>query len=147
MSKQEQLQRILDALEHEVPDIEGTMLASKDGLPIASTLDPADASRVAAMAATVLSLGTRVVETTGLGTFEETVIQSANGTFIVYDAGAFAALSVVARAGANLGLVHIEARQAAEVLAHLMATFREEAAKRDVNLVESDAPTFEAASA
>lgn len=148
MSKQEQLQKILDGLEREIPDVEGTMLASRDGLPIASTLAPADASRVAAMAATVLSLGARVVETTGLGAFEETVIQSANGTFIVYDAGTAAALAVVTRPGANLGLVHIEARQAAEVLAHLMASFREEAAAREVNLVEQvSAPAFEAATA
>ena len=120
MSKQEQLQHVLDELQDEVSDVQGAMLASRDGLPIVSTMDPNDASRVAAMAATVLALGARVVETTGLGSFDEAVIQSDNGTFVVYDAGEYAALAVMAQARANLGLVHIEARRAAEVLAHLM---------------------------
>ena len=149
MSKQDQLQHVLDGLEAEVPDVEGAMLASRDGLPIASTFNPSDASRVAAMAATVLSLGSRVVETTGLGTFEETVIQSANGTFIVYDAGDVAALAVVTRSGANIGLVHIEARRAAEILAHLMASFRQDAAapRAEVDLSDGDQPAFQAATA
>ena len=131
MSKQEQLQHVLDELQEEVSDVQGAMLASRDGLPIVSTMDPNDASRVAAMAATVLALGARVVETTGLGTFDEAVIQSDNGTFVVYDAGDVAALAVMAQARANLGLVHIEARRAAEVLAHLMASFRDDSAGDD----------------
>ena len=132
MSKQEQLQKVLDALADEVQDVNGAMLASRDGLPIVSTLNPVDASRVAAMAATVLSLGARVVETTGLGQFEEAVIQGANGTFIVYDSGSMATLAVLAKEGANLGLIHIEARRCAEVLAHLMAFFREDAIADEV---------------
>jgi uncharacterized protein len=136
VSKQEQLQHVLDELQEEVSDVQGAMLASRDGLPIVSTMDPVDASRVAAMAATVLALGARVVETTGLGTFDEAVIQSDNGTFVVYDAGDLAALAVMAQARANLGLVHIEARRAAEVLAHLMASFRDEASNDDEGSVK-----------
>lgn len=130
MSRQEVLLGVLLALEEALPEVEGSLLSSRDGLVIASTLHPSDASRVAATATTVLGLSSRIVGTTGLGEFEETVIQSDSGTFVVYDAGDLATLAIVTGPGANLGLVHLEARHAAEELAHLLAAFREEAVTR-----------------
>jgi predicted regulator of Ras-like GTPase activity (Roadblock/LC7/MglB family) len=120
MTKHETLQRALIAVEREVPDIRGCALASRDGLPIVSTMPGTDASRLAAMAATVLALGARVAESTDLGAYEETVIQGAAGTFVTYGAGD-AVLAVLAGPGANLGLVHLEARRAVEHIAQILA--------------------------
>lgn len=120
MTKHETLHRALQAVEREVPDIRGCALASRDGLPIASTMTGTDASRLAAMAATVLALGARVAESTDLGTYEETVIQGDAGTFVTYGAGE-AVLAVLAGPGANLGMVHLEARRAAEQIAAVLA--------------------------
>lgn len=120
MTKQETLQRALLAVEREVPDIRGCALASRDGLPIVSTMPGTDASRLAAMAATVLALGARVAESTDLGAYEETVIQGAAGTFVTYGAGD-AVLAVLVGPGANLGLVHLEARRAVEHIAQVLA--------------------------
>lgn len=120
MTKHETLQRALIAVEREVPDIRGCALASRDGLPIVSTMPGTDASRLAAMAATVLALGARVAESTELGTYEETVIQGTAGTFVTYGAGD-AVLAVLAGPGANLGLVHLEARRAVEQIAQILA--------------------------
>lgn len=122
-SKQEQLQRTLEAIGTAVPDVEGALLASRDGLAIAAHLRGADPSRVAAMAATVLALGTTVVDTCRIGPFEETVIQGDAGVFVVYDAGDLAVLAVLARRRANLGLVHLESRRAAAELARLLAAY------------------------
>lgn len=126
-SKQEQLQRTLDGIGDAVPDVEGALLASRDGLAIASALRGADPNRVAAMAATVLALGTTVVDTCRIGPFEETVIQGEGGMFVVYDAGDLAVLAVLARRKANLGLVHLEARRAATDLARLLSAYLEPA--------------------
>jgi uncharacterized protein len=120
MTKHETLLRALLAVEREVPDIRGCALASRDGLPIVSTMPGTDASRLAAMAATVLALGARVAESTELGAYEETVIQGATGTFVTYGAGD-AVLAVLAGPAANLGLVHLEARRAAEHVASVLA--------------------------
>jgi predicted regulator of Ras-like GTPase activity (Roadblock/LC7/MglB family) len=120
MTKQETLQRALLAVEREVPDIRGCALASRDGLPIVSTMPGTDASRLAAMAATVLALGARVAGSTDLGAYEETVIQGAAGTFVTYGAGD-AVLAVLVGPGANLGLVHLEARRAVEHIAQVLA--------------------------
>jgi predicted regulator of Ras-like GTPase activity (Roadblock/LC7/MglB family) len=126
VNKQEQLHQVLTSLSQEVPDVRGALLASRDGLPIVSTLGGAEAGRVAAMAATVVALATRVVDTIKLGSFEETVVQSDSGMFIVYNAGDLAVLSVLAQRGATLGLVHLEARRAAEAVDRMLTAYREE---------------------
>ena len=113
MNTQEKLQQVLDGLLASVPDIRGAVLASRDGLLIASTFATGEGSRVAAMAATVEALGDRVTELAELGELAETAIQSDVGTFVVYSAGSLATLALVARGGANLGLVHIEGRRVA----------------------------------
>jgi hypothetical protein len=125
VNKQGQLQAALEVIKEEVADIQGAVLASRDGLAIASTLGSAEASRVAAMAATVLGLGERVVQIAELGQLEETVVQSELGVFIVYRAGDLALLAVLARVGANLGLINIEARRAAEAVANTLSAYRE----------------------
>lgn len=125
-SKQEQLQRSLDGIGRAVPDVEGALLASRDGLAIAASVGSAEPSRIAAMAATVLALGTTVVDTCRLGEFQETVIQSDGGVFVVYDAGDLAVLAVLARSGANLGLVHLEARRTAADLGRLLTSYVDE---------------------
>ena len=126
MNKQEQLHQVLTNLSVEVPDVHGALLASRDGLPIVSTLNASEAGRAAAMAATVVALATRVIDTIGLGSFQETVIQGEAGVFVVYDAGSLAVLAVLAHRTATLGLVHLEARRAAEAIERLLITYREE---------------------
>ena len=126
MNRQEQLHHLLVGLQHEVPDIRGALLASRDGLAIATTMPAAEGGRVAAMAATVAALAGRVVKTIGLGQFEETEIQGDAGTFIVYDAGGIAVLAVLAQRGATLGLVHLEARRVADSVAGALSTYRDE---------------------
>jgi uncharacterized protein len=118
-------QRLLDALLQElgtaVPDISGAVVASGDGLPIAGTIEGPDLARVAAMTASVVGLSTRATETVGVGGCTETVIRGVDGYLVVYGTTDGAALSVSARAGANLGLLHLEARDAAIRLGHLLA--------------------------
>lgn len=132
MSKQEQLGRALDELRESVPDVAGAIVASFDGLPVATAMGDVEPSRVAAMTATVRALAVRVVETMGAGTFEEVVIRSGSGLFVVYEAGDLAALAVVARPDANLGLVHLEARRTAATIAELLAATRAEAEQAPV---------------
>ena len=56
-----------------------------------------------------------------MGGCTESVIRGADGYLVVYGAGDGAALSISARAGANLGLVHLEARDAAQRLCEPLA--------------------------
>lgn len=120
MTKQDQLQSVLDDVTAEVTDIHAAVLASHDGLAMASTIGGAEGSRVAAMAATVHAVGNRATSTADLGTIEETVIRGRQVTFVVYNAGESAVLALMAPGDCNLGMVHLEGRRAAENIATLL---------------------------
>ena len=62
MSRIEQIQQHLQRLVALTPDLEGALLVTLDGLPIASALaGGTDEDRVAAMGAAALATGTRAV--------------------------------------------------------------------------------------
>ena len=72
---------------------------------------------IAAMAATALGLGKRINDTLGAGDLSEMSVSGLNGQVFIYSVGAKGALAVVAPAGVNLGLLHMEARDTAKTLA------------------------------
>lgn len=120
MSRHLHLSSLLDQIQTEVPGVRAAVLASRDGLAMASTLDGNEGSRVAAMAATVHAVGHRVSATAELGAVQETVIRSGSTTFVVYDAGATAVLAVLADGDCNLGFIHLESRRTAATLSELL---------------------------
>lgn len=112
MSRQEELAQVIAGIRRSIPELTGVMIASVDGLAIASDFPDTDAENVAAMAATALSLGQRVSQRTDLGELAETVIRGQNGYLIVYSAGDDALLVLSGPSSSNLGLMRIEARSA-----------------------------------
>jgi hypothetical protein len=121
MSKREEIQRRLEELRDAVPELKGVLLASTEGLPVAhSFANSGDAQRVAAMAASASALGRRVSETLGVGTLAEVCVSGSDGHMFVYLAGARAVLAVLGPADSNAGLIHIEARSAAQGIGQLL---------------------------
>jgi predicted regulator of Ras-like GTPase activity (Roadblock/LC7/MglB family) len=112
MSKQEELARVIYDMRRSIPELHGVMVASVDGLPITHDFPEAEAEKIAAMAATALSLGKRITERTNLGALHEAVIRGGYGYLVVYSAGDNAVLVLSAPSSANLGLMRIEARSA-----------------------------------
>lgn len=120
MSRMEAIQELIRNLKMAVPEILGVMVASQDGLPMAHDFLEAEAPRIAAMAATSLGLGKRITATLRLGDFQEVVVRGEGGYLVVYEAGEKGVLAVTTPQGANLGLVHLEAREAAKRLKELL---------------------------
>lgn len=117
-SKQETLLTTLQTLRGSLPELRGALVATIDGLPIAQTFsDNTDANRVAAMAATALGLGKRINDTLGTGELTEMSVTGLDGQVFVYATGKKGVLAVVTPAGMNLGLLHMEARDAARTVA------------------------------
>ncbi|MGD9896603.1 MAG: roadblock/LC7 domain-containing protein [Candidatus Methylacidiphilaceae bacterium] len=113
MAVAEELNNVLSRLRAAVPELSAALVATTDGLPIAHSLNAGDANRLAAMAATAIGLGRRICETFGGGEFRETSVSGDQGQMYIYSAGPKAVLGVVGRLGANVGLIHLEAREAA----------------------------------
>lgn len=117
-SKQETLINTLQTLRSSLPELRGALVATVDGLPIAQTFaDGTDANRVAAMAATALGLGKRINDTLGAGELSEMSVTGLDGQVFVYATGKKGVLAVVTPPGMNLGLLHMEARDAARTVA------------------------------
>ncbi|GEM45441.1 roadblock/LC7 domain-containing protein [Deinococcus cellulosilyticus] len=120
MSKQEQLQHIIDHLRSAIPELQGVMVASTDGLPIAYSMAGTDPTRVAAMAATALGLGKRISETLNAGTLSETSVTGSSAQILIYAAGTKGVLAVVAPSWSSVGLIHLEARDATRKIAEML---------------------------
>ena len=120
-SKQQQLQATLQSLRTSLPELRGALVATTDGLPIAQSFsDTTDSNRVAAMAATALGLGKRINDTLGAGDLSEMSVSGDNGQVFVYATGPKGVLAVVAPPAMNLGLLHMEARDAAQAIASIL---------------------------
>ncbi|MEF2280414.1 roadblock/LC7 domain-containing protein [Deinococcus sp. YIM 134068] len=121
LSKQELLNSTLTGLRSAMPELRGALIATVDGLPIAQTMgDGTDPNRVAAMAATALGLGKRINDTLGSGQLTDMSVSGASGQVYIYAAGHKGVLAVVAPTGVNLGLLHMEARDAAQSVASIL---------------------------
>ena len=121
MSKQEVLTQALNTLRTAIPELRGVLVATSDGLAIAHSLtNGEDPSRVAVMAATALGLGKRIGESLNAGTLTETSVSGTNALIYLYATGVKGVLAVVAPAGANVGLIHMEAREAARTIAEVL---------------------------
>ncbi len=112
-SKTAELQTVIAAMRRSIPELHGVMVASVDGLPVAHDFPEAEAERISAMAATALGLGTRITQRANLGGLREAVVRGDNGHLVVYPAGSSAVLVLSGPPDSNLGLMRIEAREAA----------------------------------
>jgi len=111
----------LRELQMSTADIEASAVVSVDGLTIASALPAGvEEDRVSAMSAAMLSLGERIASELGRGTLEEVYVKGGGGYVLLTAVGEEAVLTVLARAGAKLGLVFLEMRRAAEDLADIL---------------------------
>lgn len=114
-SRQEQIAAILERFTNNAGnDVSGVAAVSMDGIVLVSRMSAdVNADRVGAVAATMMGVTRRVSGELKLGVPEETIIKSGNGLFMVLPAGDQGLLAVNLRQGANLGMVRLEAREAA----------------------------------
>ncbi|MFK8067535.1 MAG: roadblock/LC7 domain-containing protein [Gammaproteobacteria bacterium] len=108
MTKQEQLEQLIEELRNNVPDITGVMVASSDGLSIASDFAEEEGARIAAVGAAAAGLGNRIAQNASLGDVNETMIKGSESLLLIYPAGD-GVLAIRAPALGNLGLVRLEA--------------------------------------
>jgi len=110
------LRNLLYDLSDAVPgQIHGSLIASRDGLLVAETLnDSEEAERIAAMVSTTLGVSRRMARTLNAGTLNETSISATDRRIQLYLIGNAGALAVVTAADANVALINIQARKVVE---------------------------------
>jgi len=124
LSLSEQIAEKLRALETRVPGVEASLVATYDGLTIASALPPdADEERIAAMCATVYSTAERICNELAKGPVEMSFVRGEGGYVLVTSAGPNAVLMVMTSPEAKLGLLFLEMRRLAQEIAEMVSKF------------------------
>lgn len=118
MSRNDQILYILQGLVRRSQDVEGAMLVTLDGLPLASALPQgADEDRVAAMAAAALSMGARTTAELRRGTLEQVLVKGDSGYVVIIASGPDTVLAVISTGEAKLGMLLYEMKLAARDIA------------------------------
>ena len=118
MSRNEQILQILQGLVGRSQDVEGAMLVTLDGLPLASALPQgADEDRVAAMAAAALSMGARTTAELRRGSLQQVLVKGDSGYIVIISAGTDTVLAAISNGEAKLGMILYEMKLAARDLA------------------------------
>lgn len=107
VSRYAELRGALTGFERKVGDVRGAVVASRDGLPLASTFADGAGDRYAAMAASVVGLAEEIVADTDAGT-SMTIIRGRTGCLIVHPAGPDAVVAARTGPNPNVGLVNVE---------------------------------------
>jgi predicted regulator of Ras-like GTPase activity (Roadblock/LC7/MglB family) len=118
----------LRRLRSQLSFVDGSIVASTDGLIIAHDISSAQAygvepESVAALSAVNLGLSQRVVDTANHGTLRETVVRGTFGQVITYPAGDRALLTVIVAGTPDLETLHGVARHSASRVSALLAEF------------------------
>ena len=110
-----QLVSVLKDMETKDPEIEGSVLLRSDGLILATALaEGIDRDLVAAMSASLLNVSSRVLEELNRGKVENVIVRGENGVVMVISVMPEIVLAAIAKKDANLGLMLVEMRRAAE---------------------------------
>jgi len=124
MSVSEQIAEKLRALEARVPGVEAGLVATHEGLTIASALPPdADEEGIAAMCAAAHSTAERICRELGKGETQMSFVRGEGGYVLVTSAGPNAILMVMTSPEAKLGLLFLEMRRTAKEIAELVGQF------------------------
>jgi len=116
MSAVEEIDSVLKGLENAIPSVVGTIVASGDGFVVTDTLTGTEAEEVAAMVATTTSVSERMSSTLSAGSVSETSIKGEDRSIFLYRASEQGILAVIAEGEANIGMIHLRARETAKAI-------------------------------
>jgi len=121
MTRTEELDKVLSGLLASSGYIEACAVVSEDGLIIASSLSQGlEEINISAVSATVLSIGSRVAAEMKRGDLQQLFVKGEEGYVIITHAGPNAALMIIVRKEAKLGLIFFELSRATEEVEEIM---------------------------
>jgi predicted regulator of Ras-like GTPase activity (Roadblock/LC7/MglB family) len=113
----------LRTLRETIAGIDGSLVATSDGLLVAHDLPNLESSRLAAIVSTTLSLARQSVREAGRGEFREALARGTAGYLMVYAAGNNAVVAILGDAQLNIGMMQYAAREVIERITAFSADF------------------------
>ena len=121
IEKQESINKVISDFVKSASSIQAAAVMTRDGIPIASRLDKdVDEERLSAMSASLLSLADRAAKELAQGDLEQILIDSTEGFLLMLKVGERAVLAVVSSQKSRLGMLLVEAKKSASILANLI---------------------------
>src|SRR5512136_58852 len=102
-SRSARLQRALDDLMKQAPEIHGALIVSNDAFLVASAID--DAETIGPIAANLFDLADKAAQRLSRGNVQRVVVDASEGTIAAIPAGPHAMLVAVVRRQVKLGVV------------------------------------------
>jgi len=99
-------------LRNEVPGIDGSMVATSDGLLVTHDMLDMEPAQAAALIATTLSIARQATSLTSRGQLREAVVHGSTGYLAVFAIGTDAVLAVLGAQNLNVGMLHYQTREA-----------------------------------
>ena len=99
---------IIDELKRSTPNIKGISVVSSNGLTICSNLTDSEEEKVAAITATLHSLGSNTITSFNRGDLHSLYIKSNNGYIIIGDINKSIVISVVTNFNMKIGVLLYE---------------------------------------
>lgn len=103
-----------------IPLLRGSLVASVDGRVLVADLDESRQGAAAAVVASGFALGGKLGEVIGTTTIEEMTVRTNEGFVCLFAVGERAVLATLTMPDANLGLVNMRSREAADHLAEIV---------------------------
>ncbi|MBA7688038.1 hypothetical protein ES703_96514 [subsurface metagenome] len=120
-SRAEKIHEMLETLRTMDTDIQGTAVATNEGLVIASSLAAnLDEERLSAICAAAATVTSRTAEEFDKGEPTEVHIRAPKGYILIMRSGASSLLVAITHHGANLGLILLDMRRVAREIASVL---------------------------
>jgi uncharacterized protein len=120
--RQQSLIDRMHVLQRSSPEVTAAALISLDGLMIASALQPEmSEDRIAAMSASILSLGENIGKETARGPLEQVYIKGEDGHLVLMAVSNQAVLITLVEVQAKMGVTLLDMRHTADDLAAILA--------------------------
>jgi predicted regulator of Ras-like GTPase activity (Roadblock/LC7/MglB family) len=111
-------------LRGEITGVDGSVVATSDGLLVAHDLPELEQAKVAAVIAAALGLAKQAVQLTGRGQLSEAVVRGSAGNLVVFAIGHSAVLAVLGARDLNVGMLHYQTRTVVKRIEGIAPQFR-----------------------
>jgi len=119
MSKYSELKDHVEEVRKSMPELEGVLVGSEEGLPIVHSVGERDADRLAAMATAAQNFGNRVTSGLNMGAVSDLRFSGTTGEVFIY-AGGKSVVALITPKDGNAGLLHLEAGAMARKVQELL---------------------------
>ncbi|MEL6159122.1 MAG: roadblock/LC7 domain-containing protein [Cyanobacteria bacterium J06623_5] len=117
----DKLHHIIQGFVTQTPYVQGAVLVTTEGLPIAGHLPPGmEESRTAAMAAAVITIGDRIGDELQRGPIQHILVEGDRGYSVLALCGSEALFLVLAGLEVKQGILMLEIRRVTETLAGVL---------------------------